>query len=95
MKYIESLKNPQVKQWKKLLTKKERQKTNSYLVEGFHLVEEALKFKEDIIELMYSEEIEIPQEWDIHGLQVTKITSEISKAISDTETAQGILPFVK
>ncbi|MBL5766286.1 RNA methyltransferase [Heyndrickxia sporothermodurans] len=90
MKYIESLKNPQVKQWKKLLTKKERQKTNSYLVEGFHLVEEALKFKEDIIELMYSEEIEIPQEWDIHGLQVTKITSEISKAISDTETAQGI-----
>ncbi|MEI2471528.1 RNA methyltransferase, partial [Peribacillus frigoritolerans] len=36
MKYIESVKNPQVKQWKKLLTKKERDKTGKYLVEGFH-----------------------------------------------------------
>ena len=35
------VKNPKVKQSKKLLTEKERDKTGKYLVEGFHLVEEA------------------------------------------------------
>ena len=43
LKYIESVKNPKVKAWKKLLTKKEREQTGKYLIEGFHLVEEALK----------------------------------------------------
>ena len=43
MKYIQSSKNPIVKQWKKLLTKKERDLTRTYIIEGFHLVEEALK----------------------------------------------------
>ncbi len=43
MKYIESAKNTNIKQWKKLHTKKERTKTGLFLVEGIHLVEEALK----------------------------------------------------
>ena len=43
MKYIESVNNPKVKAWKKLLTKKERDQSGHYLIEGFHLVEEALK----------------------------------------------------
>ncbi|MFP3514445.1 RNA methyltransferase, partial [Peribacillus sp. SIMBA_075] len=43
MKYIESAKNASIKQWKKLHTKKERTKTGLFLVEGKHLVEEALK----------------------------------------------------
>ena len=54
MKHIESIKNPKVKQWKKLLTKKERDKTGTFLVEGFHLVEEALKQGEQILEIIVS-----------------------------------------
>lgn len=95
VKYIESLKNPQVKQWKKLLTKKEREKTNTYIVEGLHLVEESLKNKEIIVELIFSEEVEIPHNWDVSNLSITKITSEISKAISDTETTQGVFAICK
>lgn len=44
MKRIESPQNALVKHWKKLVTtRKERDKTEEFLVEGFHLVEEALK----------------------------------------------------
>ncbi|MGE8206361.1 TrmH family RNA methyltransferase [Heyndrickxia sp. NPDC080065] len=95
MKYIESLKNPQVKQWKKLLTKKEREKTNTYIVEGFHLVEEALKNKENIVEVIYSEEIDLPGHWDVSNLSITKITPDISKTISDTETTQGVFAICR
>ncbi|MGE6259303.1 TrmH family RNA methyltransferase [Heyndrickxia sporothermodurans] len=90
MKFIESIKNPQVKQWKKLSTKKEREKTKQYIVEGFHLVEEALKYKENIVEIIISEATEIPSHWDMTNLSLTKVTTEICKAISDTETTQGI-----
>lgn len=78
-----------MKEWKKLLAKKGRDQTNTYVVEGFHLVEEALKTT-DVIEMMIQENNVLPEAWDIGHIPVTKITAEISKAISDTETAQGI-----
>lgn len=56
MKRIESAKNPQVKQWKKLLSKKERDKTGLFLIEGFHLVEEALRSGVDIVQLIVDEQ---------------------------------------
>ena len=44
MKRIESSQNALVKHWKKLVTtRKERDQSKEFLVEGFHLVEEALK----------------------------------------------------
>ncbi len=88
MKLIQSMKNTQVKAWRKLLTKKEREKTGTYLVEGYHLVEEALKYKEEVLEIISS--VAIPSTWDIKGVSITKITDEISKYISATETPQGI-----
>jgi RNA methyltransferase, TrmH family len=90
VKHIQSAKNPQVKQWKKLLTKKEREKTHTYLIEGFHLVEEALNHKEEILELIITEESNLPSSWDISNILLTYITPEISREISDTETAQGV-----
>lgn len=89
MEHIQSTKNVRVKEWKKLLAKKGRDHTNTYLVEGFHLVEEALKTN-DVIEIMIQENNFIPEPWDVGHIPITKITAEISKAISDTETAQGI-----
>ena len=48
MKRIESSQNALVKHWKKLVTtRKERDKSEEFLVEGFHLVEEALKSRRD------------------------------------------------
>ncbi|MDP4108101.1 MAG: RNA methyltransferase [Bacillota bacterium] len=90
MKQIQSIKNPQVKQWKKLLTKKERDKTGTFLIEGFHLVEEALKNQEQIIEIIVSEKVELPPRFDFGSASITTVTDEISKELSDTETPQGI-----
>ncbi|MCD7032829.1 RNA methyltransferase [Metabacillus sp. GX 13764] len=89
MKYIESVKNPKVKQWKKLHTKKERDLTGTFLAEGYHLVEEALKDKDQIVELIISEASEIPSSWNLDGISITMAPPEVLKAISDTETPQG------
>lgn len=90
MKRIESLNNPRVKQWRKLHTKKERDKTKTFLVEGFHLVEEAIKTEEYVREVVISESVEIPASWVLDGLDVTIVTDEIMTAITATETTQGI-----
>lgn len=90
MKYIQSDKNPQVKQWKKLQTRKERDKSGTFLVEGFHLVEEALKQKEYVEEIILNEKTELPPSWDYGAIPVTVVTDEISRQLAETETTQGI-----
>ncbi|RSD27666.1 TrmH family RNA methyltransferase [Mesobacillus subterraneus] len=90
MKYIQSDKNPQVKQWKKLKTRKERDKSGMFLVEGFHLVEEALTRKDDVEEIILSEKTEMPPGLDYGSVPVTVVTDEISRQLADTETTQGI-----
>lgn len=90
MKYIQSDKNPQVKQWKKLQTRKERDKSGTFLIEGFHLVEEALKQKECVEEIILNEKTEMPPSWDYGDIPFTVVTDEISKQLAETETTQGI-----
>lgn len=41
MKEIQSAKNPRIKELKKLHKKKYREEKEEYLLEGFHLIEEA------------------------------------------------------
>lgn len=89
MKQILSVNNPQVKEWKKSLTKKERDKKGTFLVEGFHLVEEAFRAGA-IIDLIISEEIELPS-WDYGEIPCTMVTKEIINVLTDTETPQGIV----
>ncbi|MDN3018435.1 RNA methyltransferase [Paenibacillus sp. BSR1-1] len=90
MKHIESVNNPKVKQWKKLLTKKERDKSGTFLVEGFHLVEEALKQGEQVLEIIISDKIGLPPRWDTGSTPVSLVTDEISNSLSETEAPQGI-----
>ncbi|MFJ5758258.1 TrmH family RNA methyltransferase [Neobacillus sp. NPDC093182] len=90
MKHIESIQNPKVKQWKKLLTKKERDKSGTFLVEGFHLVEEALKQSDSVMEIIVSDKTGLPPRWDSGEIPVTIVTEEISNSLSDTEAPQGI-----
>ncbi len=95
MKFIQSSKNPVVKQWKKLLTKKERDLTRTYIVEGFHLVEEALKQEDTVLELIVVEGIDLPQQWTVDSVSMTMVSDEVGKALSDTETSQGIFAICK
>lgn len=90
MKHITSAKNQQVKEWKKLYTKKERDKSGLFLIEGFHLVEEALHAKQ-IYHIIIHEEKELPRSWDYGDTPVTMVTDEVMKVLADTETPQGIM----
>ncbi|MFC4409835.1 TrmH family RNA methyltransferase [Chungangia koreensis] len=91
MKRIESPQNSLFKQWKKLMsTRKERDKTSEFLVEGFHLVEEALKKEGTILTLIVREGTDIPSGWDTEQLQIVELTHDLIKELTDTEHTQGI-----
>ena len=95
---ITSINNQQVKEWKKLHTKKERKKTQSYILEGYHLVEEALRFaKEDIKHIIVREDILRNPEYlklVIDPDFITTVSAQVANEISDTESNQGIFAVV-
>ncbi|WP_333982104.1 RNA methyltransferase [Bacillus pumilus] len=88
MKYIESAKNTNIKQWKKLHTKKERTKTGLFLVEGIHLVEEALK-SGVVKELMVTSLDKLPSHID-PDIEFYELSEEAFSAMTETETPQHI-----
>lgn len=90
---ITSTQNAQVKQWQKLKRKKERTKSNTFLVEGFHLVEEAIKAGWTIDQLILREETEHP-EW-ASELEPIRVSDHVFKAITETETPQGIAAVIQ
>ncbi|MCP0887797.1 RNA methyltransferase [Ligilactobacillus sp. WILCCON 0076] len=95
-KVIKSTSNQQVKEWKKLKAKKERVKQNKYVLEGWHLVKEAMQANEIIETLLitpefkYIDEIELTDE----EIEVIEIYPEIAKQLSDTPSPQGIFAIV-
>jgi RNA methyltransferase, TrmH family len=71
------------------LTKKERDHTGKYLIEGFHLVEEALK-EQIVLEVIVNQDMEMPTRFSMDETEVVYVTNDVMKAICDTETPQGI-----
>lgn len=95
VKLIQSAKNEKVKHWKKLLTRKERDKTGLFLVEGEHLVFEA-KTAGVIEEIIVTEQYypKLPKA-KFDNDEVYVIANNIERLISDTETPQGIFAICK
>lgn len=95
MKRIESTSNSLVKYWKKLATtRKERDKTGEFIVEGFHLVEEALNGTE-VINLIIRDGVEIPHKWNVDNIYIIEVTPEIAAEFAETEHSQGIFAHCK
>ncbi|MFV8478835.1 TrmH family RNA methyltransferase [Mycoplasma sp. VS428] len=84
LKKITSKSNPTIKELKKLQDKKYRAKEGKFLIEGYHLVQEALDAGL-LLETFESnpESIKYPNS--------TLVTSEIIKELSDTTTPQSII----
>lgn len=96
MKRIESPQNSLVKYWKKLTTtRKERDRSGEFIIEGFHLIEEALKSKVDILNLIIREDVEIPSHWNLDQLFIVEVTPQVAAEFSETEHSQGIFAHVK
>jgi len=93
--YIQSAKNERVKQWRKLTTKKEREKTRTYRIEGFHLVEEAIKSGANIKEIMIESDIETNLLKQFPEEKIFTLSPEAAQAVSGTETTQGIFAIIE
>ncbi|GIP54668.1 TrmH family RNA methyltransferase [Paenibacillus vini] len=97
---ILSPQNPRVKEWAGLLEKKQRDKQGKFLIEGIHLVQEALEARADIECVCYEAEAGIPGELAeaaSAGLDVEWIA--VSEAVigkcSDTKTPQPVFAVVR
>jgi len=90
---IESKQNQQVKYWKKLHKKKYRDQENLFLIEGWHLLEEAVKSHWQIDKIIIDESVTIDDKWHTHNF--VKVTKEVFKELSQTETPQGVMAVVK
>lgn len=96
MKRIESTQNALVKHWKKLATqRKEREKKNEFIIEGFHLVEEALKNKEQILQIIVRDGVDLPLLWETDGIEMVQVPDAVAKEIAETENSQGVFAHCK
>lgn len=97
MDIISSTKNEKIKELAKLQTAKGRKKAGLYLLEGEHLVEEAIKEKVPIeLIVVSSNRIEDYQYLlEQTAAHVLVVSEEVFQKLSMTETTQGILAAVK
>ena len=86
--YITSINNEYIKEISKLNEKKYRDKSNKYLIEGLHLVTEALKY--DIIDTIIIRE-DFSYETNIKHIIVS---SEVMKKLSDNPSIPKIMAVV-
>ncbi|MFC4664218.1 MULTISPECIES: TrmH family RNA methyltransferase [Oceanobacillus] len=92
-KVITSVKNEKIKGLKKLHQRKYRKQMNAFLVEGEHLIEEALTSDWEVKELIVSEEVAVPDM--AKHLPVTEVTKQVFKELSFTASPQGMMAVVE
>ncbi|GAA0123927.1 MAG: RNA methyltransferase [Clostridium argentinense] len=100
MQYISSKENSLIKQIKKLKEKKHRVESNTFLVEGFRFVEEALKSSFNVKYIFINENAD--EEYCKKYINRYKCSAEIYsvsnmvfKTLSSTETPQGAIAVVE
>jgi len=88
---ITSGQNKRVKQWRALTTKKGRKATQSYLLEGWHLVHEAILAQQPLTAILGTAD-QLAEHAAVlpANVAVFELTDSIAKTIGDTGTPQGI-----
>jgi TrmH family RNA methyltransferase len=95
---IESLQNPLVKEALRIKDKRARYRHEAFLIEGLHLIEEALAKHSRVTlkRVFFTEGIERHDPALINrlqraGLEIFEVTERIISRLSETETPQGIV----
>jgi len=83
---ITSLNNEHIKELNKLKEKKERDKTNTFLIEGNHLVEEALK-NNLLLELIVLEN----EHYCLDNIKTTYVSKEVMKKLSSMDSYPSVI----
>jgi len=96
---IISVDNPRVKNWTKLLEKKGRDRQNKFIIEGIHLVNEAIQSDVHIEMIGYAADQGIPEEiYQEKAASYTEwigVSREVLAKCSDTVTPQGVFAIVR
>jgi len=90
IKDISSTQNRTYKFIKSLKTKKARQKSKMYTVEGIKSVQDAMKAKDDISYIVVSDTFNLDFDFDV----IYRIPNTLFEPLCDTETPQGILAVI-
>lgn len=91
---ITSVSNKKIKDIQKLKENKNIKKYGLYLIEGRHLVEEAIEANV-VEEIIISENYEKFSLIEAFSGEITKVSNSVMKNISDTITSQGIIAICK
>ncbi|POH08802.1 RNA methyltransferase [Fructilactobacillus lindneri] len=97
MEQISSKQNKVIKDLKKLSTHKGRKKNSQYVIESWHLVQEAINYlpKDEIIMIYTTDDQYLKHGNDINDFKITLISDEVAQELSDTATTQGIFAVCK
>jgi len=97
-KTITSVHNPRVKEWADLLSKKGRDEQGKFLVEGVHLVKEALSSGVDVECVAYADDrpllAELHEHRD-HPCEWIGVSSSVLAKCTSTQTPQSVFAIVR
>ncbi|KRO18537.1 TrmH family RNA methyltransferase [Lacticaseibacillus saniviri] len=94
MEYISSPKNDKIKQAKKLTTHKYQKEAQLYLLEGWHLVQEAVNSGEQPKAIYATNKFLEMRELKPFYNKITEISEDVASHLSDTKSPQGIFAIM-
>lgn len=95
MEQITSSQNAKVKQFLKLKKKRERDKQNKAVLEGFHLIEEAYQSGLKIEQLFVFDVQRVDAKLLAAAEQVYEINMKVAESLAGTVTPQGIFAIIQ
>ena len=89
---ISSKDNTRIKNYRKLHTAKGRKKTNQFLIEGVHLVEEAVNYNQPVDTIIIEDGFQ--HDLNIDKFKVLYVSHDVMKTLSTLDTPPGIAAVV-
>ncbi|MFD0696070.1 TrmH family RNA methyltransferase [Paenibacillus sp. GCM10027628] len=92
-----SVQNNRVKEWAQLLERRGRDKQGKYMIEGYHLIEEALRAGAPVETIVFSLEKGMPDGLvPLSGdrMEWVGVSQAVLEKCSDTQTPQGVFAIV-
>lgn len=98
---ITSAANPRVKAWSALLTKRGRDEQGAFLLEGVHLIQEALRSQAKVQAILYNIDRDLPQDLEIYrsgsmaeqgrSMEWVGVSEAVLAKCTETKTPQGVV----
>lgn len=99
MELIESIRNPKVSLWFRLKSKRGREQQGQYLIEGYKLLEEAIRSNQNIEVIIINCDRDLPDKLsDLifrRNLKTITVSDTVFNKLAETESPQGVIAVAK